>query len=88
MGKDHIYNIIARPNDLEETLRHTKVITQRTKCKKNEWYGLKSHATTISKMSISVCLFNVSFQSNIRIFDDIYLKCFFIYHHTDYYHEL
>lgn len=34
MGKDHIYNIIARPNDLEETLRHTKVITQRTKCKK------------------------------------------------------
>ena len=46
---------------LEETLRQPKLIIKRTR--KNGWYGLKSHATNYNniKMSMSVCLFNVSF---------------------------
>jgi len=46
---------------LEEALRQPKLIIKRTR--KNGWYGLKSHATNYNniKMSMSVCLFNVSF---------------------------
>lgn len=88
MGKDHIYNIIARPNDLEETLRHTKVITQRTKCKKmngmDSNHMLLQYQKWVCRFAFSMFHFNQILEY-LMIFT---LNVFFIYHHTDYYHEL